>query len=357
VKRIRLAIVDDSTFVRKALQRLLHGVCGITVVGTAGTGEELLQSLEAWCPDVVSLDLSMPGMGGLQALDHILRWRRIPVIILSTHSQKDAPLTIEALHHGAVDFVDKQQYSLTDFEVLRSVLTDKILGVVGGASQRRGPKPGAPAAPPLPAHSPPKAPPPRVHPGAASFDALLIGASTGGPPAIQTLLEGMGPSLRVPVAVVQHMPAGFTRAFAQRLDTHLPFPVREASHGEAFAPGTVFIAPTGHHLRFRAEGARVRLSLETHPADAPHCPSVDALFASGAEVFGRRALAVLLTGMGRDGAEGMAALRSAGAHTIGQDEASCVVYGMPKAAFLMGAVCEQTALERVGPRVAELLSG
>lgn len=356
MKPIRLAIVDDSAFVRKALHRLLDGVLGISVVGTASTGEELLQSLDTWNPDVVSLDLSMPGIGGLQTLDHILRWRSIPVIILSTHSQKDAPLTIEALHRGAVDFVDKQRYSLTDFEVLRSVLTDKILGVAGGASPRGAPTP-AMVPPP---HATPAFPPwspLRGKAAAAAFDAVLIGASTGGPPAIQTLLEGLGSGLRVPVAVVQHMPAGFTRAFAQRLDSHLPFPVREASHGEPFIPGTVFIAPTGHHLRFHPDRGRIHLSLETHPSDAPHCPSVDALFESGAEVFGKRALAVLLTGMGKDGAEGMAVLRRSGAHTIAQDEASCVVYGMPKAAFLLGAVCEQVTLAHVGSRVATLLAG
>lgn len=345
---IRLAIVDDSTFVRKALHRLLDGVMGIKVVGTAASGEELLQSIEVWRPDMVTLDLSMPGMGGLETLDHILKWRQIPVIILSTHSQKDAPLTIEALHRGAVDFVDKQKYSITDFEALRGVLTERILGVVGRAATGR-----AVIAPSVPAPRPP------ADPGSATgkFDALLIGASTGGPPAIQSVLEGLGTPLRVPVAVVQHMPEGFTKAFAQRLDGHLPFPVHEATPGEPFLPGHVYIGPTGRHIRFRYEGARVIVSLDMDAESCPHRPSVDALFESGARLYGKRAIGVLLTGMGRDGAEGMLALHREGAHTIGQDEESCVVYGMPKAAVQLGAVREQVPLPQIGARVAELLRG
>jgi len=270
----------------------------------------------------------------------------LPVIILSTHSSKDAPLTIEALHRGAVDFIDKQEYSLVDFNALRAVLVEKILQVAGV-------RPHA-----VPAEEPAAHPAP-VAPDAAgsSFDALLIGASTGGPPAIQRILEDLEGELPVPAAVVQHMPPGFTRAFADRLNTHLPFPVREAAHGDVFAAGTVFIAPSGRHLRLRREGERVLIALSSHPDNVPHRPSADILFASSAAVFGPRAVAVLLTGMGRDGAEGMEDLAKAGAYTLAQDEATCVVYGMPRAAVLAGAVKEQLPIRCIGGRLIELIGG
>ena len=338
---IRLAVVDDSSFVRKALGRVLEGDPRFEIAGTAASGEELLRFLEEWNPDAITLDLSMPGIGGLATLDAVLRRRRVPVIILSAHTSDQGPLTMEALHRGAVDFIDKQQFSLVDFEALRSALTEKLLNVV----------PGRRTEPPLQKRS---AIPVAVQPVATgAFDMLLIGASTGGPPAIETLLQMVGP-LRVPVAVVQHMPVGFTAAFADRLNVHLPVRVREAMHGASFAAGVAHIARAGMHLKLQRAGDGIVTVLSRLPSSAPHCPSVDVLFES-AVPFAKRAIALLLTGMGEDGAAGLSKLCANGAYTIVQDEASSIVYGMPRAAVELHAAREQLPLERMASRIRELL--
>lgn len=352
MSRVRLAVADDSAFVRKAIQRVMEQESRVLLVGTAASGEELLQNLPLWKPDVVTLDLSMPGMGGLNALERIMAEHPLPVIILSTHSSKDAPLTIEALHRGAVDFIDKQQYSLVDFDALRAVLVERILQA---ASARPAAKTAPVPAPDVRQGVPSMQAVPVLASVMGEFQILLIGASTGGPPALQQLLEDLGPVLPLPAVVVQHMPSGFTKAFADRLNAHLPFPVREAAHGDLLMPGNVYIAPAGHHLKIQREGERKYLILANYPESHPHKPSVDALFESAAPVYGRRALAVLLTGMGRDGAEGMVHLVRAGAYTLAQDENTCIVYGMPRAAVLAGAVREELPLGRIGSRLLQLM--
>ncbi len=353
MKQIRLAIVDDSPFVRKALKRILMEVPEIVIVGSATSGEELLNNMLLWSPDVITLDLSMPGMGGLLTLDRIMEQRPVPVIILSTHSSKDAPLTIEALHRGAVDFIDKQQYSLVDFKSLRKVLVEKIFQVTRskGVQQDLPPSGIKPDTIKIRKIS-------REHPSdkQVSFDVILIGASTGGPPAIQKILEDIGSDLPVPMAIVQHMPIGFTGPFAKRLKAHVPFNVQEASDTELFQPGTVYIGPTGSHLRLKSENGKVYTVLTRYPESLPHRPSVDILFQTAAQVYGRRALAILLTGMGNDGASGMVELSKTGAYTIAQDEASCVVYGMPRVAYECGAVKELLHINKIGKKIADLLN-
>jgi two-component system, chemotaxis family, protein-glutamate methylesterase/glutaminase len=336
---LRLAVVDDSAFVRKAIQRMLGEDERIVVVGVAGSGEELLANLERWAPDVITLDLSMPGIGGLVTLDRVMALRPTPVIILSTHAGRGAPQTIEALHRGAADFIDKQQYSLLDFSSLREVLVEKVLAVagIGAGTTRRTP------------------PSPSLAEPSGHYEALLIGASTGGPPAIEQVLSDLGGDCPVPVLVVQHMPQGFTRAFADRLNSHLPLEVREADDGVALEPGRVLIAPAGRHLRMVRSGQRLLCGLSLRPEHA-HRPSVDELFFSAHAELGSRAVAVLLTGMGRDGAEGMRRLADAGAYTVAQDETSSVVWGMPGAAVNLQAAREVLPLTRIGPRVRALLA-
>jgi two-component system chemotaxis response regulator CheB len=348
--RLRVAVVDDSSFIRKAIARMFEDDRQVEIVGLASSGEELLAQLDEWQPEAVTLDLSMPGMGGLRTLDHIMARRPTPVIILSTHSAKDAPLTIEALHRGAVDFIDKACYSLVDFGALREAIREKLMSVraVSLVAADSAPPPEVDAGEP---------PPPEVESEpACRFDALVIGASTGGPPTLQRILEDLGPRLPLPVLVVQHMPVGFTRAFAERLNTHLPLQVREAVAGEPLAPSTVYIGPAGWHFRLQRSGSRLLASLSTQPKQARHRPSVDVLFESAASTLGERSLAVLLTGMGDDGAQGMAQVREVGGYTVAQDAASCVVHGMPRAAEELGAVCETVPLDRLGRRLLELLS-
>jgi two-component system chemotaxis response regulator CheB len=356
MKAIRVVVADDSSFVRKAVTRILEDEADLEVVGAASSGEQLLEHLGDWAPDAVILDLSMPGLGGMATLDAIMVRRPTPVIILSTHSSREAPLTLEALHRGAVDFVDKQQFSLVDFDALRRVLSEKIRQFAG-AGHDGGPQhapeagPAAAPAPPIPAW---------LHaemPRRVAVEILLLGASTGGPPALETVLRDLGPHLSVPAAVAQHMPPGFTRAFAERLDACLEVNVREASNGEPLLPATVYIAPGGKHLLIERSGTQLRAHVADFLPHAQSAPSVDLLFSSARAAVGSRALAVLLTGMGRDGAAGMADLARAGAHTIAQDEASSIVYGMPKAASLAGAVREELPLGQIGLRLRALLEG
>jgi two-component system chemotaxis response regulator CheB len=360
---IRVAVADDSSFIRRALARILSEENGIQLVGTAVSGEELLDHLDRWRPDAIILDLSMPGMGGLPTLDRIMATRPTPVIILSTHSKRDAPQTIEALHRGAMDFVDKQEYSLVDFDALRGVLLEKlrqVTGMVGDEPDDGALPPGLHASSTEPGRGPglgiPGAWGGSALAGEGGIRIVLLGASTGGPPAIERILRDLGASISVPVAVVQHMPAGFTRAFAERLNAYLPLQVREAMDGEPLLAGTVYIAPGGMHLSVVWDGSGLKAVLDVEPV-ATHRPSVDVLFASAAVAVGRRAVAVLLTGMGHDGARGMAELARVGARTLAQDEATSVIYGMPRAAVLAGAVGESLPLGAIGGRLQELLGG
>ncbi len=336
---LRLAVVDDSAFVRKAIEKMLSGEPRIEVVGTATSGEELLANLGRWAPDVITLDLSMPGIGGLVTLDRVMALRPTPVIILSTHAGRGAPQTIEALHRGAADFIDKQEYSLLDFSALREVLVAKVLAVAWSDVSRHGVGSLAPAVPEPP----------------GGYDVLLIGASTGGPPAIEQVLGDLGGDCPVPVLVVQHMPQGFTRAFAERLNAHLPLEVREADDGMPLEPGRVYIGPAGRHLRIAREGERAACSLSLKPEGLAHRPAVDELFLS-ALPDAARVVATLLTGMGRDGAEGMRQLALGGAFTVAQDETTSIVYGMPGAAVSLQAAREVLPLSRIGPRVRKLLA-
>jgi two-component system chemotaxis response regulator CheB len=355
---IRVAVADDSSFIRRALARILSEENGIQLVGTAVSGEELLDNFDRWRPDAIILDLSMPGMGGLPTLDRIMATRPTPVIILSTHSKRDAPQTIEALHRGAMDFVDKQEYSLVDFDALRGVLLEKLRQVTGMVGDEPDEEllPGGPYPTPGRLSGGTGGMAPTMATGSGEIQIVLLGASTGGPPAIERILRDLGSSITVPVAVVQHMPAGFTRAFAERLNAYLPLQVREAMNREPLLPGTVYIAPGGMHLTVVWDGGGLKAVLATEPA-ATHRPSVDVLFASAAVAVGRRSIAVLLTGMGHDGARGMTELARAGARTFAQDEETSVIYGMPKAAVLAGAVGESLPLGAIGGRLQSLVGG
>lgn len=348
--KVRVAVVDDSTFIRKAITRMLDHHPQVELVGSAGSGEELLANLKRWQPDVVTLDLDMPGMGGLATLDRVMAQRPTAVIILSTHSGEGAPLTIEALHRGATDFIDKQQYSLVDFESLRNVLLEKIFHVTGvepqdddeeevSSENKVAEKPS---------------PQPVSIPGA--YDLIVVGASTGGPPTVQKILEVMGENVHVPVVVVQHMPVGFTQAFAERLNAYLPLRVREVTEAEKLLPETVYIAAAGHHLKVRREDSELWAELTDEPRDVAHVPSIDVLFESAARIVGRRTIGVLLTGMGRDGASGLATLKGRGAYTLAQNEESCIVFGMPRAALTQNAVTEIGDPEAIGRRLTELIS-
>lgn len=342
---IRVFVVDDSAFARRAIARVLGADPGIKVVGEAANGADALLRVPAARPDVVTLDLAMPGMDGLTALRALVaRDPGLRVLMLSVHTQEGAEATLEALAAGAVDFVDKSRFGMMEFEGLGRELRERITALAAGrrnglgmAANGAGPDGRA-------------ADGPGYVPSRQAIDLCVLGASTGGPAAIQQILEALPAGFPIPLAIVQHMPPGFTGPFARRLDQRCRLPVREAEDGDRLEPGSVLIAPAGYHMRVNASLA-VTLSRES--GHARHVPSVDVLMLSAARARPGRVLGVLLTGMGEDGADGMAVIHGQGGITLAESEATCVVYGMPRAAWERGAVTRQLPL----PALAQWLAG
>ena len=301
---------------------------GIEVVGTAGDPLEARETIKALNPDVITLDVEMPKMNGIEFLEKIMRLRPMPVIMVSTLTQAGAATSLQALELGAFDCVGKPQFE---------ALAEKVKAA---ASARIRPL----------AERPP--PPARRNDYRPSSKVLAIGSSTGGVEALISVLAGF-PENCPPTLITQHMPPSFTASFAARLDRICAPRVAEASDGAPILPGHIYLAPGGAaHLEV-VGGMQPRCRLREGPPVSGHRPSVDVLFNSVADIFGRRSVGVILTGMGRDGAQGLAAMRAQGAATIGQDEASSVVYGMPKAAFELGAVERQVTLNGIGNAALE----
>lgn len=328
MRQIRVLVVDDSPTMRAMVRAGLHRDGGIAVVGEAGDPYEAREAVKALSPDVITLDVNMPRMDGLEFLDRLMRLRPTPVIMLSSEVAAGAGAAIEALAAGAFDCVAKPVAGRID-----SVFAELALKVRAAAQAPRG-LIGA-----RPRHDPP----------AADFNPngriVAIGASTGGVDALMSVLSAF-PAMCPPTVVVQHMPASFTKGFAQRLNQHCAAEVVEASNGMPLEPGRILIAPGGPaHLELRGRRRPVCL-LSPGELQSGHRPSVDALFSSVAPL-GERAVGVILTGMGRDGAAGLLRMRAAGAVTIGQNERTCLVYGMPRAAAEIGAVGQQLDLSAI----------
>ena len=322
----RVFVVDDSAFIRKALARVLQAEPGLSLVGQAASGGEAVEKIPEANPDLVTLDVAMPGMGGQETLRALLRWKpALKVVMLSAYTREGAEATIEALAAGAVDFIDKTSFNLVDLDTLHRQVVEKlrIWSPKDSPVVTRG---GIKAA--AVDHAASLA-------AAARRELCVIGASTGGPRALQRILERMPARFPMPVAIVQHMPAGFTQPFAERLDRLSQLQVSEAVEGERLRPGRALVAPAGRHLRITPN---LSVSLGVEPGDGKHVPSVDITMQSAARARPGGVLGILLTGMGQDGAAGMAAIRASGGFTIGENEASCVVYGMSRAAEMRGAV-------------------
>jgi two-component system chemotaxis response regulator CheB len=322
----RVFVVDDSAFIRKALARVLLTEPGLRLVGQAASGAEAMEKIPEADPDLVTLDVAMPGMDGQQVLRALLRWKPdLKVVMLSAHTQEGAVATIEALAAGAVDFIDKTSFNVMDLDTLQREVIEKLKiwrrgDAVTPARDRVSPASNGHA---------------QTETAAARCELCVIGASTGGPIAVQRILERIPAQFPLPIIIVQHMPVGFTGPFADRLDRLSQLQVSEASEGDRLRPGRVLVAPAGRHLRITGS---LGVILAAEPADAKHIPSVDVTMSSAARSRPGRVLGILLTGMGSDGAEGMGSIRATGGFTIGESEASCVVYGMPRAAEMRGAV-------------------
>lgn len=333
---IRVLVVDDSAAMRGLIAATLRRDPGIAVIGEAADPFEARAAIKALNPDVLTLDVEMPGMTGLDFLEKIMRLRPMPVIMVSSLTARGTEATLQALELGAVDCVAKPGAGTSaGFDALPEKVRE-------AARARIRPLPQGASAPRAPAAD--YRPDGRL---------LAIGASTGGVEALITVLANLPPNCP-PTVITQHMPENFTRSFAARLDRICAATVAEASEGAPLAPGRVYLAPGGAaHLE--VAGTRPwHCRLREAPPVNGHRPSVDVLFASAAAAAGARALGVILTGMGRDGAQGLLAMRRAGAATLGQDEASAVVYGMPRAAHEIGAVQTQLPLERIGTEIVRL---
>jgi two-component system chemotaxis response regulator CheB len=339
-KPVRVLIVDDSPVIRQLLSMLLSADPEIEVVGTASDPLIARERIKALNPDVVTLDIEMPNMDGVTFLRKIMELRPMPVVMISTLTQAGAEITLEALEIGAVDFIGKPTGDLNHgIEVLAAELQSKIKSAAHArVGARRAPTPAR-----LPR---PDRPP-------SSHDKIIaIGASTGGVEALKTVLMDL-PAVCPPILITQHMPPRFTAAFAARLNRECPMAVSEAVHNEIIEPNHAYIAPGAQHMELVRVGGHYRCSLNEGPTVSGHRPSVDVLFRSFARVAGKSAVGAILTGMGKDGAAGLLELRTAGGKTLGQDEASSLVYGMPRAAFECGAVMHQYPLSHIADGILE----
>lgn len=341
---IRVLVVDDSPFMRRAITRILSSTPDIEVVGTAGSGQEAVDMIQVVSPDVMTLDVVMPVEDGVTVLERIMRIHPVPTLMLSSVTTENAEYSLAALEAGAVDFLTKPS-GLTHMNMPR--IADELVTKIRTAAQvdvdtlcsgRRGPLV-------------PSEPSEQLSVDGPLADSLIIGCSTGGPAAIKALIQALPDHLDKPVLIVQHMPLGFTSALAARLDTLTPLSVREARDGDLFEGGRVLIGCAGLQVHIESAQGRQVLRLDKDPADTTHIPSIDVAMKSAARTLGSSAMGVLLTGMGTDGAQGLLAMRDAGAFTVAEAEATAVVWGMPRAAIELGAAAEVAPL----PEIADLI--
>ncbi len=349
---VRVLVVDDSGFFRRRIAEILRADPRLEVVGFAADGAEAVEAAVRLRPDVVTMDVEMPVMDGIEAVRRIMARAPTAILMFSSLTHEGAEATLAALEAGAADFLPKRLQDLAaDQAEAGRLLRERVLALAGGrrvqaAAAAAGASPAVPV----------RAPRPRLRPvpAAGRHELVVIGSSTGGPVALQRVLAALPAAFAAPVVVVQHMPASFTGPFAGRLDRICALEVREAADREPLAPGRVALAPGGRQLYLeRADGAlRVRLR---DPRPGEHYkPSVDVALASAAETAGAGTLAVIMTGMGADGREGARRLKARGGTVWAQDEASCVIYGMPRAVVEAGLADRVLALEEIGPALADV---
>ncbi|WP_432731993.1 protein-glutamate methylesterase/protein-glutamine glutaminase [Variovorax sp. W6] len=324
------------------MTEIINSQPDMTVVGTAADPLVARDLIKVTNPDVLTLDVEMPRMDGLEFLEKLMRLRPMPVVMVSSLTERGSEIALRALELGAIDFVTKPRLGVRDGLLNYTELIANKIRTAASARLR-------PAATARPSGDPPQESLLRS-PLLSTEKLIIIGASTGGTEAIREVLQPLPPDSPA-VMIAQHMPAGFTRSFAQRLDGLCRINVKEAEHGERVLPGYAYIAPGGFHLSLARSGANYVAHLDQEPPVNRHRPSIDVLFDSAAKHAGKNAIGIILTGMGKDGAEGLLRMRRAGAHTLAQDEASCVVFGMPREAIALGAVDDVSPLAEVSRRV------
>ncbi|OHE64078.1 MAG: chemotaxis response regulator protein-glutamate methylesterase [Treponema sp. GWA1_62_8] len=367
---ISVLIVDDSALMRNLISRMIEATPGLAVAERAMNGVFALQKITRCDPDVIVLDLEMPEMNGIEFLRERKRLGiEVPVIILSSIARRGAEITMEALALGASDFIMKPSGSVSeDIHTVKDLLTGMLLAYGSQFRIRRGKPPSSMAAesrsaprqvPPAELHTAAQparaeAPKPERLRKSANTELIVIGISTGGPNALREVFSKLDPDLSAPIVVVQHMPAGFTAEFAKSLDRICPLEVKEAEDGDLVKSGRVLIAPGDKHIEIERRSLAAVARLSDEPPVNGHRPSADVLFASAAREFGNRTLGVIMTGMGRDGARELGSIYREGGITLGQNEASCVVYGMPRVAYEVGHVMEQVSLDKMAERICAI---
>ena len=341
-KKIKVLVIDDSALVRNTLSSIYNSDKEIEVIGTASDPYVAVEIIRQEVPDVISLDVEMPKMDGITFLSKLMSQHPIPVVILSTLTEKSAENAILAMEYGAVEVVAKPRLGTRQqLENVKAQLCEKIKAASKAHVRRRGISSNAYKAPARTSHSSPIQTTEKV---------IAVGASTGGTEAIRVMLSEM--PLDCPgIIITQHMPEVFTTQFAKRLDEICPINVREAKHGDTVLRGTALIAPGNQHMCLKRSGTRYYVELNSQPHVNNHRPSIDVLFHSVAQYAGKNSIGVLLTGMGADGAKGMKNMREMGAYTVAQDEASCVVYGMPKEAVKLEAASISLPLDKISNHI------
>ena len=375
---VSVLIVDDSALMRNLIGRMVEATPGLVIADKAMNGRFALDKIPRVNPDVIVLDLEMPEMNGIEFLKERKKLGiDIPVVILSSIAARGAEITMEALSLGASDFIQKPSGSISeDIHTVKDNLVSMLLGY--GSQYRRSHKkvvsssptttkpvlPSSPGVDPFKGQSisslfgsPPSAgpgtPPSQIRkPGKTEI--VAIGISTGGPDALRVVFSKLDADLKVPIVVVQHMPPGFTSEFAKSLDRICPLNVKEGEEGDAVKPGRILIAQGNKHLEVGREGTNMVVHLSDSPLVSGHRPSADVLFASVALTYTNHALGVIMTGMGRDGAQQLGSIFKEGGLTIGQDESSAVVYGMPRVAYELGHVQEQVSLNNMARRICDI---
>lgn len=348
---VRLLIVDDSAFIRNALSSMLSSDPEIQIVGTARDGLEAIEKIGILKPDIVTMDVEMPRMDGIAALRHIMETNPLPIIMVSSITTEGAKVTLDALDLGAVDFIPKNLSELSvNIVKIKEILIDKIKQIARKGLVIKQARPQGRAAAPrsieVPLHIPLRTT------GERRVGILSIGTSTGGPKALQEIIPKLPKDFPAPIVIAQHMPPNFTGPFAERLNQLSQIEVREAKEGEPLKVGVALIAPGWGHMRVkRVRGIETVVSISDNKEDFIYRPSVDALMDSVADCFPGRALGVILTGMGNDGLKGLMKLKKTGGRIFAQDEASCVVYGMPKAVVDAGIADKVLSVEEMAGEI------
>jgi|Deesub1362B_J571_1020462.scaffolds.fasta_scaffold00011_40 two-component system chemotaxis response regulator CheB len=338
IDKIRVLVIDDSPFVRKALLRIFDADPLIRVIGTASNGREGLEKALLLKPDVITLDVQMPEMDGLEVLKRIMDIQPTPVLMLSQFTKEGADLTLKALELGAMDFVDKSSKGYMSFSELATEILTKVKTIAIGKPIRVTDKK-------KPLYS---------TKGDRVVDVVAIGASTGGPQALQVLLPKFPKNINFGILIVQHISKGFTKSLAKRLNSLSAIDVKEATDGDRIVPGLALIAPSGIHMKLKKDSSSdqdILVRLDPEPKDSVHKPSVDVLFESVAKTFGARAIGVILTGMGSDGVEGLKRIKEKGGITIAQDEKTSVIFGMPKVAIERGVVDKVVSIDEMAKEI------